>query len=54
MRRLCRTLGATGIVRLGAPLPDELGYAESIDVEEISSAKVCLRDLFPFAYPVVR
>ncbi|KAF4670037.1 T-complex protein 1 subunit theta [Perkinsus chesapeaki] len=40
MRRLCCTLGATGIVRLGAPLPDELGFAESIDVEEISSAKV--------------
>ncbi|CEM04277.1 unnamed protein product [Vitrella brassicaformis CCMP3155] len=40
LRRLCRTLGAAAMVRLGAPLPDELGTAEYVSVEEIGSSKV--------------
>lgn len=41
-RRLCRTFGATALVRLGAPLADELGMAELISVQEIASKKVTL------------
>lgn len=37
LRRVCRTVGATSIVRSGPPLPEECGYVESIKVEEISS-----------------
>lgn len=40
LRRLCRTLGAVALIRLGAPTPEEMGYAESICVEEIASKKV--------------
>ena len=40
IKRLAQTLGATQMVRLGAPLQEELGYAESVAVEEISSQKV--------------
>ncbi|CDJ29642.1 TCP-1/cpn60 family chaperonin, putative [Eimeria mitis] len=39
-RRLCRALGATALVRLGVPMADELGVAESIKTIEISSTKV--------------
>ena len=40
LRRLCDTLGATLVNRMGPPLPEEAGYAESIEVEEISNHKV--------------
>jgi len=40
VRRFCKLLGATMVVRLGAPTPEELGYADSVSVEEISSNKV--------------
>jgi len=40
LRRICRTVGATSIIRTGPPLPEELGYVESIKVEEISSQKL--------------
>ncbi|CAJ1432454.1 unnamed protein product [Effrenium voratum] len=39
LRRICRTVGATSIVRSGPPVPEECGYVESIKVEEISSEK---------------
>ncbi|EPR59615.1 putative T complex chaperonin [Toxoplasma gondii GAB2-2007-GAL-DOM2] len=39
-RRLCRALGATAVVRLGVPTPEELGSCLSITVSEISSKKV--------------
>eukprot|EP00933_Yihiella_yeosuensis_P031087 TRINITY_DN24625_c0_g4_i1.p1 TRINITY_DN24625_c0_g4~~TRINITY_DN24625_c0_g4_i1.p1 ORF type:complete len:540 (+),score=138.06 TRINITY_DN24625_c0_g4_i1:82-1701(+) len=39
LRRVCRTVGATSIVRTGPPLPEECGYVESCKVEEISSQK---------------
>ncbi len=32
LRRLCKCTGATAIARLGAPLPDEMGYVESVHV----------------------
>jgi len=40
LRRLCRSIGATAAARLGAPTPDELGYAASVSVQELSSARV--------------
>ncbi|CAG9321312.1 unnamed protein product [Blepharisma stoltei] len=40
VRRFCKMLGATMVVRLGAPTPEELGYADSVSLEEISSNKV--------------
>lgn len=42
LRRVCRTVGATAIIRQGPPLPEECGYVESIKVEEISSHKLCI------------
>jgi len=39
-KRLCKTLGATALVRLGKPLPEEIGYAESVYTEEIGGQKV--------------
>eukprot|EP00918_Siedleckia_nematoides_P006012 GHVU01013124.1.p2 GENE.GHVU01013124.1~~GHVU01013124.1.p2 ORF type:complete len:321 (+),score=76.12 GHVU01013124.1:198-1160(+) len=42
LRRICQTLGATALVRLGAPLPEEMGHAESIVTDEISSRKVTI------------
>lgn len=37
LRRLCRALGATPLARLGAPLAEELGSAESVESLEIGS-----------------
>lgn len=37
LRRLCRALGATPLARLGAPLAEELGSAESVEALEIGS-----------------
>lgn len=42
LRRVCRTVGATSIIRTGPPLPEELGYVESIQTEEISSQKLTI------------
>merc|ERR550532_987950 len=42
LRRVCRTVGATSIIRTGPPLPEELGYVESIKVEEFSSHKLTI------------
>ena len=37
LRRLCRALGATPLARLGAPLAEELGSAQSVESLEIGS-----------------
>lgn len=39
LRRIAKAVGATPLVRLGTPLPEELGYADKISVEEIGSQK---------------
>lgn len=39
LRRIAKAVGATPLVRLGAPLPEELGYADKIEVDEIGSQK---------------
>jgi len=40
LQRFCRTVGATSIVRTGPPIPEEMGFVESIKVEEYSSQKL--------------
>lgn len=39
LRRIAKSLGATPLVRLGTPSAEELGYADSIEVDEIGSTK---------------
>jgi len=40
LRRVCRAIGATALVRLGAPTAEEAGYCDTVAVEEIGSTKV--------------
>ncbi|KAH9574892.1 hypothetical protein CY35_01G083000 [Sphagnum magellanicum] len=40
LRRFCRTTGAVSLVKLGQPSADELGYADSISVDEIGGTRV--------------
>jgi len=40
LKRVGETCGATAIIRMGAPLPEELGYVESIKQEEIASQRI--------------
>ncbi|KAJ6349453.1 hypothetical protein OIU77_006935 [Salix suchowensis] len=40
LRRFCRTTGAIAILKLSPPSPDDLGYVDSISVEEIGGTRV--------------
>jgi T-complex protein 1 subunit theta len=40
LRRVCKATGATPLVRMGAPTPEELGYCDVVSVEEIGGSKV--------------
>ncbi|KAM7490440.1 hypothetical protein LguiA_033361 [Lonicera macranthoides] len=40
LRRFCRTTGAVALLKLSPPNPDDLGYVDSISVEEIGGARV--------------
>ena len=40
LRRLCRATGAACLVRVGPPMPAELGSADSVTVQELSSRLV--------------
>ena len=40
LRRLCRATGATALARVGAPTPAEVGYAATVAVGEVGSAKI--------------
>jgi len=42
LMRICRATGATPLVRLGAPTPEELGYCDVVSEEEIGSTKVTI------------
>jgi len=42
LQRICRTLGCPSLSRLGKPMPDELGFATSIRIEECGSTKLCI------------
>lgn len=39
LKRIARAVGATPVVKLGTPSPDELGYADDVHFKEISSQK---------------
>ncbi|KAI3515796.1 hypothetical protein L1887_14700 [Cichorium endivia] len=40
LRRFCRTTGCVALLKLGSVNPDDLGYVNSISVEEIGGARV--------------
>ena len=42
LRRIARSIGATLLVRLGAPTKEEMGYADEIKLTEVSSQKCIL------------
>jgi len=42
LRRLCQATGATALVRLGAPTPEEMGHAESVQVKEVGERTVTI------------
>lgn len=42
LKRIARSVGATAIVKLGTPTPEELGYADEVAVREISSTRVTI------------
>jgi len=39
LKRIARALGATPVVKLGVPTPEEMGYADEVHFTEISSNK---------------
>ena len=42
LRRFCRTTGAVAMLKLGQPNPDDLGYVDSVSVEEIGGVRVTI------------
>jgi len=40
LKRLCKSVGATALTRLGSPTAEELGNADEVFVQEIGSQKV--------------
>ncbi|GMH20081.1 hypothetical protein Nepgr_021922 [Nepenthes gracilis] len=42
LRRFCRTTGAVALLKLSQPNPDDLGYVDSISVQEIGGATVTI------------
>ena len=40
LRRLCMSTGATAMVRLGAPTPEEMGSLATLDVQEVGGRKI--------------
>lgn len=42
LKRIAKSVGAVAVVKLGTPTPEELGYADEVSVQEISSQKVTI------------
>ncbi|CAL5423632.1 unnamed protein product [Camellia sinensis] len=42
LQRFCRTTGAVALLKLGPPNPDDLGYVDSVSVEEIGGVRVTI------------
>lgn len=42
LRRLCQAVGATALVRLGPPTPEEMGYCDSARVQEMGGKPVTI------------
>jgi T-complex protein 1 subunit theta len=41
-RRICKSIGATGLARVGAPTPEEMGNCDHVNVIEIGGSKCCV------------
>lgn len=42
LRRICRTLGATAVIGMREPTPEEMGFADAVEIREIASSKVTI------------
>jgi len=42
LRRICLALGATAVVRLGPPSPEEMGTCSLIEIREVGGRKICV------------
>jgi T-complex protein 1 subunit theta len=42
IKRIAKSVGAQAIVKLGTPTPEEIGHADEVSVQEISSNKVTI------------
>lgn len=42
LRRICKAVGATPLVKIGAPTQEELGHCDEVTVEEIGSTQVTI------------
>jgi T-complex protein 1 subunit theta len=42
LRRICKAIGATPLVKIGAPTQEELGHCDVVTVEEIGSTQVTI------------
>lgn len=42
LKRIAKSVGASAVVKLGTPTPEELGYANEVKVTEIASTKVTI------------
>jgi T-complex protein 1 subunit theta len=42
LKRIAKSVGATAVVKLGTPSPEELGFCDEVSVQEISSTKVTI------------
>lgn len=42
LRRLCKAINATTMVRLGAPTAEEIGHCDYVGVDEIGGSKICV------------
>ncbi len=42
LKRIAKSCGASAIVKLGTPTPEEIGRADEVIVKEISSTKMCV------------
>lgn len=40
LRRICNAIHATALVRMGAPIPDEMGSCSLVEVREVGLRKV--------------
>ena len=45
LRRLCQAVGATALVRLGTPLPDELGFSAVVEQKSLGDQTVTVFDV---------
>jgi len=42
LRRICKAVGATSLVKLGVPTAEEIGHCDEVTVEEIGSTRVTI------------